>query len=55
VPVFLFSQDGSVIMASDGSGEYPVVRESRYGTDGLGVVITLGIVAYVTKGARWRR
>jgi gephyrin len=55
VPVFLFSQDGSVIVASDGLGEYPVVTESRAGTDGLGVVVAPGTVAYVTMGARRRR
>jgi gephyrin len=55
VPVFLFSQDGSVIVASDGSEEYPVVTESRAMTDGLSVVVAPGMVAYVTTGARRRR
>jgi hypothetical protein len=49
-PVFLFSQDGYAVVASDGPGECPVVTESRAGNDGLGVVVVPGTVAYVTTG-----
>jgi hypothetical protein len=44
-----------VVVASDGSEEYPVVTESRAVTDGLGVVVAPGMVTYVTTGARQRR
>ncbi|KAJ4850811.1 calnexin Cnx1 [Turnera subulata] len=43
-------KDGYAVIASDGPGEYPVITESRAGTDGLGVTLTPGTVAYVTTG-----
>ena len=38
------------MVASDGPGEYPVIAESRAGSDGIGVTVTPGTVAYVTTG-----
>lgn len=43
-------QDGYAVVASDGPGEYPVIAESRAGSDGIGVSVTPGTVAYVTTG-----
>lgn len=43
-------KDGYAVIASDGPGEYPVITESRAGSDGIGVTVTSGTVAYVTTG-----
>lgn len=43
-------KDGYAVVASDGPGEYPVIAESRAGSDGIGVSVTPGTVAYVTTG-----
>ncbi|XP_062016980.1 molybdopterin biosynthesis protein CNX1-like [Rosa rugosa] len=43
-------KDGYAVVASDGPGEYPVVGEARAGSDGIGVTVTPGTVAYVTTG-----
>ncbi|KAM0944032.1 putative transferase [Dioscorea sansibarensis] len=43
-------KDGYAVVASDGPGEYPVIAESRAGSDGIGVTVTPGTVAYVTTG-----
>ncbi|XP_004291534.1 PREDICTED: molybdopterin biosynthesis protein CNX1 [Fragaria vesca subsp. vesca] len=43
-------KDGYAVVASDGPGEYPVVAEARAGSDGIGVAVTPGTVAYVTTG-----
>ncbi|XP_062015253.1 molybdopterin biosynthesis protein CNX1-like isoform X2 [Rosa rugosa] len=43
-------KDGYAVVASDGPGEYPVVAEARAGSDGIGVTLTPGTVAYVTTG-----
>lgn len=43
-------QDGYAVVSSDGPGEYPVIAESRAGSDAVGLVVTSGTVAYVTTG-----
>ncbi|KAL9267113.1 Molybdopterin biosynthesis protein CNX1-like protein [Drosera capensis] len=35
-------KDGYAVVAADGSGEHPVITESRAGNDGLGVTVTPG-------------
>ncbi|KAJ3681191.1 hypothetical protein LUZ60_015680 [Juncus effusus] len=43
-------KDGYAVVSADGPGEYPVVLESRAGTDQTGTKVTAGTVAYVTTG-----
>lgn len=43
-----FFQDGYAVVASDGPGEYPVISESKAGSDGIGATVTPTNVAYVT-------
>ncbi|XP_050367990.1 molybdopterin biosynthesis protein CNX1 [Argentina anserina] len=51
LPAFPASvKDGYAVVASDGPGEYPVVAEARAGSDGVGMSVTPGTVAYVTTG-----
>ncbi|KAJ8634423.1 hypothetical protein MRB53_027759 [Persea americana] len=42
--------DGYAVVASDGPGEYPVISESRAGSDGIGATVIPTNVAYVTTG-----
>eukprot|EP00268_Persea_americana_P016744 TRINITY_DN1795_c0_g1_i9.p1 TRINITY_DN1795_c0_g1~~TRINITY_DN1795_c0_g1_i9.p1 ORF type:complete len:673 (-),score=145.22 TRINITY_DN1795_c0_g1_i9:436-2454(-) len=51
VPPFRASiMDGYAVVASDGPGEYPVISESRAGSDEIGATVTPTNVAYVTTG-----
>ncbi|KAF3336319.1 molybdopterin biosynthesis protein CNX1 isoform X1 [Carex littledalei] len=43
-------KDGYAVVASDGPGEYPVILESRAGSDATPLKVTPGTVAYVTTG-----
>lgn len=43
-------KDGYAVVASDGPGEYPVILESRAGSDATSLKVTPGTVAYVTTG-----
>ncbi|XP_021715602.1 molybdopterin biosynthesis protein CNX1-like [Chenopodium quinoa] len=43
-------KDGYAVVAADGPGVYPVITESRAGSDAVGVTVTPGTVAYVTTG-----
>lgn len=43
-------KDGFAVVAADGPGDYPVIAESRAGSDAEGVVVSPGTVAYVTTG-----
>ena len=47
---YIFFWDGYAEVASDGPGEYPVISESRAGSDEIGATVTPTNVAYVTTG-----
>jgi gephyrin len=48
--MIILLQDGYAVVASDGPGEYPVILESRAGSDATSLKVTPGTVAYVTTG-----